>query len=351
MQDAAGKERWIIAGQTEWSALMQEFIILNQEEVQSMIDMDHVLSAVEKAYRFKCDQRAELFPLVCHSFEDGWSEFDIKSGSVDGAGVFGMKLVSAFTRNSEIGLPRLTGTILLFDRQTGVLRSMMDGGCITNMRTGAAGGIGCKVLARPESKTVLLVGTGAQGPTLLAATLAVMKEIQKILVYNAHSYERASLFAEDVKRQLGITCDISATEDLEGACRSADIILTATPSRTALIQTDWIRPGTHLSCIGSDMEGKQELEETLLAKAKVFCDDFAQVIAVGECEKAVKQGLLPPSSITEIGDVLLGKARGREDADEITIFDSTGIGLQDLMVASVLTDLAIEKGIGTKMKL
>lgn len=330
---------------------MQEFIILNQEEVRSMIKMDDVISAVEKAYMFKCDQRAELFPLVCHSFEDGRAEFDIKSGSVDGAGVFGMKLVSFFLENSEIGLPRLTGTILLFDRRTGVLRSIMDGGCITNTRTGAAGSVGCKVLARPESETLLLVGTGAQGPTLLEAALSVMKQIKKILVYNAHSFDRASAFADKVKQQLDITCDIAAVSDLEGACRQSDIILTATPCRDGLIQTDWIRPGTHLSCIGSDMEGKQELEETLLAKARVFCDDLAQVVAVGECEKAVKQGLLSPEAITEIGDVLLGKAPGRQSVDEITVFDSTGIGLQDLMVASVLTELAEEKGLGTAMKL
>ena len=180
-------------------------------------------------------------------------------------------------------------------------------------------------------------GTGAQGPTLLEAALSVMKQIKKILVYNAHSFDRASAFADKVKQQLNITCDIAAVSDLEGACRQSDIILTATPCRDGLIQTDWIRPGTHLSCIGSDMEGKQELEETLLAKARVFCDDLAQVVAVGECEKAVKKGLLSPEAITEIGDVLLGKAPGRQSEDEITVFDSTGIGLQDLMVASVLT--------------
>ncbi len=330
---------------------MQEFTILNQEEVRSMMQMDDVISAVETAYMFKCDQRAELFPLVCHAFEEGKAEFDIKSGSVDGAGVFGMKLVSFFLENSEKGLPRLTGTILIFDRETGMLKGILDGGAITNARTGAAGGIGCKVLARPESETLLLVGTGAQGPTLLEASLSVMKQIKKILVYNAHSFDRASAFADRMKQQPGIACDVAAVSDLENACRQSDIILTATPCRDGLIQTDWIRPGTHLSCIGSDMEGKQELEETLLVKARVFCDDLAQVVAVGECEKAVKQGLLSPEAITEIGDVLLGKAPGRQSEDEITIFDSTGIGLQDLMTASVLIEQAEVKGLGTKMQL
>lgn len=330
---------------------MQEFIILNQNEVQSMLRMEDVIAAVEKAYTLKCDRQAELFPLVCHAFEEGKAEFDIKSGSADGAGIFGMKLVSFFLENSEKGLPRLTGTILIFDRKTGMLKGIMDGGAITNTRTGAAGGVGCKVLARPESETLLLVGTGAQGCPLLEAALSVMKQIKEILVFNAHSFERAQAFAADVKEKLNIACRVEAAADLEAACRKADVILTATPCRDGMIKADWIQPGTHLSCIGSDMEGKQELEETLLARARVFCDDLAQVVAVGECEKAVKHGILDPAAITEIGDVLLGRAAGRQSAEDITVFDSTGIGLQDLMTASVLIEQAEEKGIGTKMQL
>lgn len=337
---------------------MQEFIILNQKDIAQILTMQDVLAAVEKAYRYKCSKQAELFPLVCHSFEDGYEEFDIKSGSADGAGIFGMKLVSAFARNSDLGLPRLTGTILIFDRKTGMLRSMMDGGLITNMRTGAAGGVGCRVLARPESETVLLVGTGAQGPMLLRAVLSVMRQIKRILVINPHTPQKAKAFAEDFRQVLAAefphfaaNITLEAIDDLESGCRQADMILTATPARTGIIKADWIRPGTHLSCIGSDMEGKQELEEALTAKAHVFCDDLAQVIAVGECEKAVKAGLLSPADITEIGDVLLGKAAGRQNDAEITIFDSTGIGLQDLMTASLITDLAEERNLGTHAQL
>ena len=135
---------------------MNQFTIINQEEIASVLDMDTVIQSVEKAYSYKCQGLAQLFPIVCHSFVDGASEFDIKSGSMDGAGIFGMKLVSAFAGNSELGLPRLTGTILIFDRETGMLKSMMDGGLITNMRTGAAGAVGCKYRYRDP-------GAGAAG--------------------------------------------------------------------------------------------------------------------------------------------------------------------------------------------
>lgn len=331
--------------------IMQKFTILNQKEIASVLDMNLVIEAVEQAYAFKCSSRAQLFPLVCHSFQDGEAEFDIKSGTADGAGIFGMKLVSAFAGNDQFGLPRLTGTILVFDRQTGMLQSMMDGGLITNMRTGAAGAVGCKYLARPESEVLLLVGTGAQGPVLLDATLRVMKHLKKILVCNPKSPEKVQAFIEDIKKSLRPDLPVEEAADLESAVRTADIILTATPARSGLIQKDWVKPGTHLSCIGSDMEGKQELALNLTAAAKVFCDDLHQVVAVGECEKAVKEGLLRQDDITEIGDVILGSTRGRTGMEEITIFDSTGIGLQDLMVAAEVTRLAQIHHLGTVMEL
>ena len=331
---------------------MQEFVLINQEEISSILDMETVIAAVEKAYALKVSGQAELFPIVCHEFKGEDSEFDIKSGSMDGAGVFGMKLVSAFYENDAYGLPRLMGTILVFDRKTGQLKSMMDGTLITNMRTGAAGGVGAKYLARPDSETVLLLGTGAQGMPLLRATLQVMKHIKRIIVANVHTPGKASEFAKNATAEFGM--DVEAVEtlaDLERAVRSSDIILTATPSKEAIIQADWVRPGTHLSCIGSDMEGKQELDVKLTAKAKAFADDLNQVITVGECEKAVKQGLLKPENITEIGQVILGNAPGRENDEEITIFDSTGIGLQDLMTAAMIADKAKEKNIGTSLKI
>lgn len=334
---------------------MQEFTIISKEEIRSILDMETVIEAVEKAYAYKCSSQAELFPIVTHSFEEE-SEFDIKSGSMDGAGIFGMKLVSAFAGNDRWNLPRLTGTILVFDRETGMLRSMMDGGLITNMRTGAAGAVGCKYLARPDSEVLLLVGTGAQGPVLLDATLRVMKNIKKVYVSNPRSPHKVEAFIRDIKTKLTETLtellpEFIPVTDLEKAASEADIILTATPARDGIIKKNWIKPGTHLSCIGSDMEGKQELEESLIATAKVFCDDLKQVLMVGECEKAVKQGLKKPEEIIEMGDVILGRSSGRETTEEITIFDSTGIGLQDLMVASQITDLAKEKGFGITMKL
>lgn len=198
---------------------------------------------------------------------------------------------------------------------------------------------------------MLLVGTGAQGPVLIEAALRVMKNIKKIYVSNPRSPHKVEDFIRQITANLGIEIPVLAAPDLEAAVREADIILTATPARNGIIKKEWVKPGTHLSCIGSDMEGKQELDIELTAAGRVFCDDLTQVINVGECEKAVKQGLLSPDDITEIGDVILGRAIGRRNPEEITIFDSTGIGLQDLMVASQITDAAEKQGFGVKMEL
>ena len=204
---------------------MQSFRLINQEEIASLLDMDTILGAVEQAYADKCRGLAQLFPVVCHSFEDGVSEFDIKSGSLDGAGVFGMKLVSAFAGNSDLGLPRLTGTILVFDRRTGMLKSMMDGGLITNMRTGAAGAVGCKYLARPDSEDLLLVGTGAQGPGLLEATLELFVPLVMaaiIDVLDDIALEIADMKADQAELYDGLDAVSDDLEDVEDAVFGED---------------------------------------------------------------------------------------------------------------------------------
>ncbi len=339
--------------------------VLRKDEIETLLDMQSVITAIEQAYAYKQSGKAELFPLVCHIFPEDSGEMDIKSGSVDGAGIFGMKLVSAFAHNPEKNLPKLMGTIVVFDRKTGVLKSIMDGALITNMRTGAAGAVGCKTLARKNSETVLMVGAGAQAYTLIAATLEAMEQIKRVLVYDPLSLENAKdfcrIFPEKVEKSAFSQYDpncaallrsrsaihIEPVEYIEQACRQADIILTATPSHEGIILADWVRPGTHLSCIGADMAGKQEVEEKLLAQARVFADDRVQVVEVGECQKATRQGILLPENIHEIGDAILGKVDGRQSDTQVTLFDSTGIGLQDLIVAALVTERAQEMGLGT----
>lgn len=351
---------------------MFPFRVLNQQVIEELLDMSSVIDVVEQAYKLKATNEATLWPLIFHEFEPGKADMDIKSGHLAGANVFGLKLVSWFGENSAKGLPQLIGMVMVLDSRTGVPRGILSGEHITCMRTGAAGGIGAKYLARKDSKHLLIVGSGHQAPFQIFATLTTMEHIEKVTVYNPRSYDKAVRFCETIKAKLENhfaakykhdeaycqmmlkRCDIrfEATDNIEAAAGEADIIITATPSRKPLIQKEWVKPGTHITCIGADMEGKQEIDERLFAGARVFVDDLTQAVHVGETEIPIKKGIIAKEEIVaEIGQVLLGRAAGRRSDEEITIYDSTGIALQDLLTADHLLKIAEEKGLGSVVDL
>jgi len=351
---------------------MFPFRVLNRETVEEILDMASVIETVEKAYTLKATGEASLFPLVFHEFERGKADMDIKSGHLAGANIFGLKLVSWFGANSEKGLPQLIGVVMVLDSSTGVPKGILSGEPVTCMRTGAAGGIGAKYLARKDSQHLLMVGSGHQAPFQIMAVLSTMEHIRKVTIYNANSFERADRFAKTIKeklmekfvsryqdqpdyyRMMAERCEIEfvATDDLEAATRTADIIITATPSRAPLIRKEWVRPGTHITCIGADMEGKQEIDENLFAGAKVYVDDVNQAVHVGELEIPIKKGVFRQEEILgEIGQLILGQIPGRTSEEEITIFDSTGIALQDLLTAEHVLKTAEKRGLGSVVDL
>ena len=333
---------------------MAKVRILNAKEIESLFTLDMAVDAVENAYRQKSSGEGCVWPMVFHEFVHGEADLDIKSGDLQAEEIFGLKVVSWYGNNPAAGLPELFGTSLLFDRRSGEPKALLNAGPITGLRTGAAAAVGARALARPESETLLMAGCGAQSPYLIAATLYAMPGLHTVYLANPRNPEKAAArlapIAEKVSALLagcGARRDytLAAAADLEQAVRASDIILTATPAYEPYIRADWVRPGTHLSCIGADMSGKQELDSAIFRKALAFGDDTAQCFAVGECEKPHKEGILPALR-AEIGDVLLGKAPGRSAAEEITVFDSTGIALQDLASAAVILKAAEASDIG-----
>ena len=327
--------------------------ILNASEIEGLFTVDMAFAAVENAYRQKSAGTGSVWPMVFHEFQRGVADLDIKSGDLQTEDVFGLKLVSWYGENAAKGLPELFGTCLLFDRATGAPKALLNAGPITGLRTGAAAAVGAKALARSDSETVTMLGCGAQSPYLIAATLYAMPGIRRVFLANARDPKRAAerlpAVAGKVEKLLaacgcGRGYTIEAAADLEQAVGQSDIVLTATPSYAPLIRAEWVRPGTHLSCIGADMSGKEELDPAIFRTARAFGDDRNQCFSVGECEIPHREGFL--TELTEIGDVLTGKAPGRTGADEITVYDSTGIALQDLASAAVILSHAEEKGVG-----
>jgi ornithine cyclodeaminase/alanine dehydrogenase len=352
--------------------MMSKVRILNHEVIEQVLDMKQVIEAVEKVYALKSSGKTELFPMVFHEFERGKADMDIKSGHLKGENIFGLKLVSWFGDNANKGLPLLYGTTMLFDSKTGKPIGILSAEQVTGMRTGAAGAIGAKYLARKDSESLLMVGTGHQSTFQIAATLIAMDNIKTVRIYSPINHDKAEAFASAIKNKLEknflskyeessdlyneikkkFEVSFEAVTDIKAAVGKSDIIITATPARSPLIMKDWVKKGTHFSCVGADMEGKQEIDENIFASARVYVDDMNQAVNVGETELPIKKGvILKEDIIAEIGDVILRKAVGRTTADDITIYDTTGIALQDLMTSKLALDIAEAKGLGVEIEL
>lgn len=311
---------------------MNKIFILSEDDTKALLEIEEVIETVENVYKEKSEGSGVIFPLVFHEFERAVADMDIKSGTLDEMGVYGLKLVSWFGDNAKNKLPALSGVVMLFDRSNGLPLGLINAEHMTGMRTGAAGAIGAKYLARKDSKIMLMVGAGHQASYQIRAMQTVFPELEKIMVYDPMNLENAKNFIDNFSYKKD-SIEYISVSDLEQAVGSSDIIVTATPSRKPLIFKDWIKKGTHLSCMGSDMEGKQEIDPELLGIAKLVSDDIAQSISVGEFELAIKSKAISEGDIIcEIGDVLNEKEFVRTSDDDITVYDSTGIGLQDIAV-------------------
>jgi len=352
---------------------MSKIIVLNEETIKKLLDIKNVIKVVEQAYRLKNSKQADLFPIITHIFELDKADMDIKSGHLKGnANIFGLKLVSWFSENSKKGFPEVIGTIMVFDGKTGIPLGILSGEHITCMRTGSAGAVASKYLARKDSENFLMVGAGHQAFFQITAVLTVLDNIKKVIVYDPIDYKFAVDFCDKAKlrlkneilskykddkiyfEKLAKKFDINfiATNDIEKSTGEADIIVTATPSRKPIIKKEWVKKGTHFTCIGSDMEGKQEIDENIFLKARIFVDDLEQASHVGETEIPLKKGIIKKEDIAgEIGEVILGIKPGRLSDDEITIFDSTGIAHQDLLTAAYVIKIAKERGLGIIVEL
>ncbi len=337
---------------------MTEMTVLNGAAIEELLTIPMAVEAVEQAYVEKSKGDAALWPMVFHEFDPGHADLDIKSGNLDGLGFYGLKVVSWFGANPDKGLPALYGTSLLFDLSTGAPKALLNAGPITDFRTGAAGAIGAKYLARPDAKTLLMAGTGALAPYLMAATLYLLPQLETVYVANPHhpaqSAAACAAIVPQVEKLLascgGCHAEILPAPDLETATKHSQVILTATPAHQPFLKAEWVQPGTHISCVGADMSGKQEVDGALFAAARVFGDDTAQCLSVGECEVPYKTGVFS-GNICEIGQVITGAAAGRTADSDITIFDSTGIALQDIAAAAALLQAAQKTGQGQTVTL
>lgn len=333
---------------------MTDFKILTKQQLQTILDMKSIIQSNQEVYKAKSNQQTTVWPTTYYEFEPGKADMDIKSGYLPTMGIFGHKTVSFFGDNPTKGLPDLVGMVVVFSSKTGMPLGILDGSYITGIRTGAAGAIGAKLLARPDSKNLLILGAGNQAAFQIAGMLELFPDLENISVADVMSYEHAQAFISGIRARLKSEFSINAgkvnfnaVDNLTAAVHDSDIIITVTPSKKPIIKKEWVKPGTHFSCIGADATGKEEIDPQIYSGARVFVDDLHHCILSGESEIPIKQGIIKKSDIQgEIGDLLTHKVSGRQNDQEITIFDAVGMALLDLAAANQALTIAEKRQIG-----
>ncbi|MCO4864674.1 ornithine cyclodeaminase family protein [Cupriavidus sp. WGlv3] len=321
-------------------------LLLNKEQVSSLICMSEVIGTVEEAYRAFNSKQVDQPGYIGIHLPPPRGEIDFKPGYCKANEMISMKASSGgFIDNPEShGVPNGMGTILLFDAQSCALICVMDGSLITGLRTGASGAVSVKALARKDAKKITSIGTGNQARMQIRA----IKEIMKIEVIHAWDSNADTLakYKADIESEFGIPVVMASSK--KEAVAQADILITTTRGKGPLVEADWVKPGTHIVAIGTDQQGKQELDPEIFRNAKIVNDSIDQCTEKGETWHPLNRNIISQEDIHgEIGEILLGIKPGRENEDEITIFDSTGMAIQDNTTATRIYRNAVEGKVGT----
>jgi alanine dehydrogenase len=313
-------------------------LIVPEALIAQLVTPEDAFRAVEATFAAMSRGDAYNFPVVREALGEG-RQYGFKSGLDRAGGQLGVKAGGYFPGNAAKGMINHQSSVFLFDPETGRPVAMVGGNLLTALRTAAASAISIDRLARAEAKVLGIVGAGHQAGFQLRAA-ARARRFERVIAWNLHPEMLPKLGA--VAAELGLPFEaVELSRMVE-----ADVIITITSSPAASLMAAHVSPGTHLACMGTDTVGKQEVEPSLVAGASVFTDEVAQSVTIGEAQHAVGAGLLAASAIAPIGDVLTGKHPGRRGPQEITLFDGTGVGLQDLAVAEVAVRRAQELGLG-----
>lgn len=312
---------------------------LSRTAIQDLVSVDAgAVAAIRDAYVAVTDGRADVPPVGHLAFPGRNGECHIKYGYIAGDPIFVVKIASGFYDNPARGLPSSSGMIAALSAVTGQAVALLsDGGWLTDLRTGIGGAVATFALCRPDAARFAIVGTGTQARFQARAIAALAGRPVGFAVWG-----RSGAAAEELRGELAAAgLDVEVATDLEALCRRADVIVTTTPSTRPLIRSDWIAAGTHITAVGADSPGKQELETGLVARADVRAVDLArQCLAHGEFARAHAEGLIRAEDCVALGLVLAGRAAGRAAASDITIADLTGIATQDIAIARTVLERA-----------
>ncbi|PWE27509.1 ornithine cyclodeaminase [Pararhodobacter marinus] len=318
-------------------------LIVPERDIADLMTRAAAFDAVEKVFAAMAAQEAYNFPVVREAIGHEDALYGFKGG-FDRAGLtLGLKAGGYWPNNLEKrGLINHQSTVFLFDPDTGKPAAMVGGNLLTALRTAAASSVSIKHLARADARVIGMIGAGHQATFQLRAALE-QRKFDKVIGWNFHPAMLPNI--EKVATEAGVPFEPVALEGMQ----EADVIISITSAFAPSLMADHVSPGTHIACMGTDTKGKQEVEAALLARATVFTDEVAQSVSIGEAQHAVAQGLIAETDVQQLGAVINGTHPGRTSLNEITLFDGTGVGLQDLAVAAAVVDLAVEKGIAIEV--
>ncbi len=318
-------------------------LIVPEREIADLMTREAAFAAVEKVFAAMAAGDAYNFPVVREAIGHEDALYGFKGGFDRSGLTLGLKAGGYWPNNlEERGLINHQSTVFLFDPDTGRAKAMVGGNLLTALRTAAASSVSIRHLAREDARVIGMVGAGHQATFQLRAALE-QRDFDKVIGWNLHPEMLPNL--EKVAAEAGLPFE---AVELEGM-READVIISITSSFAPILLAEHVSPGCHIACMGTDTKGKQEAAPELLAKATVFTDEVAQSVSIGEAQHAVAAGLIGDADIIQLGAVIGGAHIGRSSAEEITLFDGTGVGLQDLAVAAAVVDLAVEKGIAIEV--
>jgi len=328
-------------------------LILTGKQVKKLLEMKDVLGAVENAFKHKGLGKAQMPPKVYLFFEKFNGDLRTMPSYVEDMDVSAVKIVNVHPDNPKThNMRTVMAVLVLVSPHTGQPMAFMDATHITDMRTGAASGIASKYLARPNPKILGIIGAGNQARTQMLALITHYGHFDEVRIYDIYPEKTKALareFRRHYKDKIG---KVKGVKDAKEAVVDSDIIVTCTSARAPIIHDEWVKPGTHINCIGADAPGKQEVDPKLLKRAYLVIDDWEQASHSGEINVPLAKGELTKDDVNaEIGQIVAGLKPARQSEDQITVFCSTGLAIQDCLTAKIAYDAAIQQKIGRYMQI
>ncbi len=313
--------------------------MLDLDEIKSLVDTPQLIQEIETGFVLYSEGKVVVPPVGFLHFDNPPGDVHIKYGFISGGDYYVLKMASGFYDNAKVDLPVADGVILVFSQKTGALELILLDRCwLTDMRTAAAGAVAAKHLAPKAIDHIGIVGTGVQARMQLEMLRTVV-DCKSCFIWGRDS-AKVQVMIDDLRANEGIQAwglEIQAAATLDDLVSQCNLIVTTTSAKDPLIRADHVRKGTHITAMGSDDDGKQELEAALLAKAdRVVADSVSQCSQYGECLHAIQGGLIEEGSILELGQVIKDPAMGRTSDDQITVADLTGVAVQDIQIAKMV---------------